>query len=81
MRNDLEPVAAAMVPAVGALLGAMRAAGALRAAVSGSGSAVFGLFRSRERARAAARSAISAGAAGTYVGRTLPRAAAGPRPA
>lgn len=49
--NDLAPAAAA-----GGLPEALAAAGAFRADVSGAGPAVYGLFRERERARAAAAS-------------------------
>jgi 4-diphosphocytidyl-2-C-methyl-D-erythritol kinase len=52
--NDLEPAARALCPAVGEGLAAMRAAGADRALVCGSGPTVAGLFRRAEAARAAA---------------------------
>jgi 4-diphosphocytidyl-2-C-methyl-D-erythritol kinase len=52
--NDLEPAARALCPAVGEALAAVRAAGADRALVCGSGPTVAGLFRRAEAARAAA---------------------------
>ena len=45
---------------IGALAARLRAAGALRAAMTGSGSVVFGLFASRARAREARRDAARA---------------------
>jgi 4-diphosphocytidyl-2-C-methyl-D-erythritol kinase len=52
--NDLEPAARALCPAVEDALGAVRAAGADRALVCGSGPTVVGLFRRVDAARAAA---------------------------
>ncbi len=43
-RNDFEPVVAARHPEIAEAVGALRAAGARLAMMSGSGSAVFGLF-------------------------------------
>jgi 4-diphosphocytidyl-2-C-methyl-D-erythritol kinase len=43
-RNDFEPVVAARHPAIGEAVAALRAAGAVLAMMSGSGSAVYGLF-------------------------------------
>jgi 4-diphosphocytidyl-2-C-methyl-D-erythritol kinase len=54
LRNDLEPVVTKHHPAVGRLRQSLVDAGAAFAAMSGSGSAVFGLF---ERADAARRTA------------------------
>ncbi len=54
--NDLEPVVAAHHPEVTRLVRALRHAGATLAAMSGSGSAVFGLFDRRRDAVAAVRS-------------------------
>lgn len=48
--NDLEASVVARVPAVAEVLGRLREAGARAAAMTGSGSAVFGLFASRARA-------------------------------
>jgi 4-diphosphocytidyl-2-C-methyl-D-erythritol kinase len=52
--NDLEPAARALCPAVDHALAAVRAAGADRALVCGSGPAVVGLFRRADAARGAA---------------------------
>jgi 4-diphosphocytidyl-2-C-methyl-D-erythritol kinase len=55
LENDLEPCALALRPELAATLTALRAAGALGAAVSGSGPTCFGLFeRLDEAVRAAA---------------------------
>ena len=51
--NALEETAAALVPEIGALKEKLLAAGAAGACMSGSGSAVFGLFKSEEAAKAA----------------------------
>jgi 4-diphosphocytidyl-2C-methyl-D-erythritol kinase len=51
--NDLAEVAERLCPASAALRRELRTRGALVAAVSGSGSAVFGVFETRERAQAA----------------------------
>ena len=53
MTNDLEGPAVRRVPEIGSAKAALLAAGALGSAMSGSGSAVFGLFRSRRDARVA----------------------------
>jgi 4-diphosphocytidyl-2-C-methyl-D-erythritol kinase len=42
--NDFEPVVAARHPEIAQIVGALRAAGVAAAAMTGSGSAVFGLF-------------------------------------
>jgi 4-diphosphocytidyl-2-C-methyl-D-erythritol kinase len=52
--NDLEPAARALCPAVDEALRAVRAAGADRALVCGSGPTVVGLFRRADAARGAA---------------------------
>ncbi len=52
--NDLEPAALALRPRIGDALEALRAAGAARALISGSGPTAFGLFVDRESAEAAA---------------------------
>lgn len=51
--NDLAPVTEILVPEVGELREALVRAGALGAAMSGSGTAVYGLFGSEAAARAA----------------------------
>jgi 4-diphosphocytidyl-2-C-methyl-D-erythritol kinase len=51
--NDLSEVAERLCPASAELRRELRRRGALVAAVSGSGSAVFGIFETRERAHAA----------------------------
>jgi len=53
--NDLEGPVAARHPEIRRIVRALARAGAFHAAMSGSGSAVFGLFRSRPRAAAAAK--------------------------
>lgn len=53
--NDLEPSVVARHPEVGALKQTLLDEGALAAAMSGSGSSVFGLFGSAARAQAALR--------------------------
>ncbi|MCC6347225.1 MAG: 4-(cytidine 5'-diphospho)-2-C-methyl-D-erythritol kinase [Nitrospirales bacterium] len=54
--NDFEEVVSAEYPVIGALKLRMREQGAALALMSGSGSAVFGLFEDRERALSASRS-------------------------
>jgi 4-diphosphocytidyl-2-C-methyl-D-erythritol kinase len=56
LRNDLQPPVVARHPAVARAIAAMQARGAAYAAMTGSGSAVFGLFSDARGARAAARS-------------------------
>jgi 4-diphosphocytidyl-2-C-methyl-D-erythritol kinase len=53
MINDLEPAIARHHPEIDHMRTALRRAGALAAAMSGSGSAVFGLFQKRADALAA----------------------------
>ena len=53
--NDLEGPVVARYPAIGEMVRRLRAAGAVRAAMTGSGSAVFGLFGSPEAAERARR--------------------------
>ena len=53
--NDLEKVVARRHPVVSTLVRALNKEGAFHAALSGSGSAVFGLFSRRSAAQAAAR--------------------------
>jgi 4-diphosphocytidyl-2-C-methyl-D-erythritol kinase len=53
-RNDLEPPVVARHPEISRLIGDLRRCGAVHAAMSGSGSAVFGLFDRETTARKAA---------------------------
>jgi 4-diphosphocytidyl-2-C-methyl-D-erythritol kinase len=53
MVNDLEPLIARHHPEIETMKQALRRAGAVAAAMSGSGSAVFGLFRQRRDAQVA----------------------------
>jgi 4-diphosphocytidyl-2-C-methyl-D-erythritol kinase len=68
VENDLAALAEELCPQAASLRAALAAAGALAACVSGSGSAVFGLFAS-EGAAEAARERVAAGAAWTAVAR------------
>ncbi|HXR30549.1 MAG TPA: hypothetical protein VN752_05370 [Solirubrobacterales bacterium] len=52
--NDLEPAASSLRPEIGEALDALRAAGAPRVLLTGSGPTAFGLFESLAEARAAA---------------------------
>ncbi len=72
--NNLQPPVERHHPSIAALVSGLRTAGAEHAAMSGSGSAVFGLFASDAKARRAAASLGRAGhhAIATY---TLSRAA------
>ena len=63
MINDLEPPVVRRHPEIGALRTVLREAGAVAAAMSGSGSAVFGLFRSRARPPQGASSRCRGGGA------------------
>ena len=49
VRNDLEPAATRLCPRIALLRAALLGAGALAAAMSGSGAAVYGVFESEER--------------------------------
>jgi 4-diphosphocytidyl-2-C-methyl-D-erythritol kinase len=73
LRNDLEPAVTAHHPTIGRIRQALREAGATVAAMSGSGSTVFGLF---ERYDAARRTASDLARPGWLVAstRTLTRA-------
>jgi 4-diphosphocytidyl-2-C-methyl-D-erythritol kinase len=73
MVNDLEPPVLRRHPEIGDLKTSLKAAGAIAAAMSGSGSAVFGLFRSRAAATKAVRP-LSRGGARALLTRTLTRA-------
>ena len=58
--NDFEPVVGLRHPEIATYVEALRGAGALPAMMSGSGSAVFGIFADAERARAAVDAAARA---------------------
>jgi 4-diphosphocytidyl-2-C-methyl-D-erythritol kinase len=73
MVNDLEPPVVRRHPEIGTLKAALREAGAVAAVMSGSGSAVFGLFRSRSAAQRAIKSVSRGGSRGLLT-RTLTRA-------
>jgi 4-diphosphocytidyl-2-C-methyl-D-erythritol kinase len=73
--NDLEPVVTAHHPEIGRIVRALERAGASHAAMSGSGSAVFGLFDGRPPAERAAKALIRTfpKSAAVFVTRTLNR--------
>ena len=73
MINDLEPPVMRRHQEIGALKQQLRELGATAAAMSGSGSAVFGLFRSRAAAERAVKP-LSRNGAKALVTRTLTRA-------
>jgi 4-diphosphocytidyl-2-C-methyl-D-erythritol kinase len=73
MINDLEPPVVRRHPEIGTLKGVLREAGAVAAAMSGSGSAVFGLFRTHAAALRALKPVTRAGARARLT-RTLSRA-------
>jgi 4-diphosphocytidyl-2-C-methyl-D-erythritol kinase len=73
MINDLEPPVVRRHPEIAALKTSLREAGAVAAAMSGSGSAVFGLFRSRAAAAACVKPLSRAGSTALLT-RTLSRA-------
>jgi 4-diphosphocytidyl-2-C-methyl-D-erythritol kinase len=73
MINDLEPPVMRRHQEIGAFKAQLRDAGALAAAMSGSGSAVFGLFTGRAAADRAARTLSKKGSK-ALVTRTLSRA-------
>ncbi len=70
--NDLEAPVARRHPEIASLRAVLAGAGARAAAMTGSGSAVFGLFGTRAAARRAARAAAEAGHA-ALVTRTVDR--------
>jgi 4-diphosphocytidyl-2-C-methyl-D-erythritol kinase len=70
--NDLQLPVARRHPEIARIVSALRRAGAAYAAMSGSGSAVFGLFDGQARARAAQR-ALATRKQRTFVIRTLTR--------
>ena len=74
MINDLEPPVVRRHPEIGGLKAALREAGAVAAAMSGSGSAVFGLFRDRSRRRRGRSARSSRSGARASLTRTLTRA-------
>ncbi len=73
MINDLEPPVVRRHPEISTLKAQLKELGAIAAAMSGSGSAVFGLFRNRAAAERAVRP-LSKGGARALVTRTLTRA-------
>jgi 4-diphosphocytidyl-2-C-methyl-D-erythritol kinase len=72
MVNDLEAPVAEHHPEIARIISALRRGGATQAAMSGSGSAVFGLFSSRQPAATAA-ARLSARSFRTLLTRTLNR--------
>jgi 4-diphosphocytidyl-2-C-methyl-D-erythritol kinase len=72
--NDLQQPVAKRHPTIARIVSALRRAGASHAAMSGSGSAVFGLFRRRSDADCAARAIAATLHTRTLVTRTLSRA-------
>ena len=72
MVNDLEPPVIRRHPEILAIRGALREAGAVASAMSGSGSAVFGLFRTRLQA-ARAQGSLSPMGGTIVLSRTLSR--------
>ena len=73
MINDLEPPVVRRHPEITGLKTALREAGAVASAMSGSGSAVFGLFRSRAAASNAVKP-LSKGGNRALLTRTITRA-------
>jgi 4-diphosphocytidyl-2-C-methyl-D-erythritol kinase len=72
MINDLEPPVVRRHPEIGALRTLLRESGAIAASMSGSGSAVFGLFKT-QAAAARALKPVSRGGARAILTRTLSR--------
>ena len=76
VRNDFEEAWAPVRPEIGRIKGELLAAGALAAGLSGSGSAVFGLFASGEGASEANRRILGNAGSGPgrrcYVARSIP---------
>ena len=72
MVNDLEPPVLRRHPEIAEIKTALKAGGAVAASMSGSGSAVFGLFRSRTAAERLLRP-LARGGAKTLLTRTLTR--------
>ncbi|HXG55483.1 MAG TPA: 4-(cytidine 5'-diphospho)-2-C-methyl-D-erythritol kinase [Vicinamibacterales bacterium] len=73
MINDLEPPVVRRHPEISEIRAQLREGGAVAAAMSGSGSAVFGLFRTRHGAAKVLRP-LAKGGARTILTRTLTRA-------
>ncbi len=73
MINDLEPPVLRRHPEIATLKSALREAGAVASAMSGSGSAVFGLFRSRAAAARCVKP-LSKGGSQALLTRTISRA-------
>jgi 4-diphosphocytidyl-2-C-methyl-D-erythritol kinase len=73
MINDLEPPVVRRHPEIGTLKSLLREAGAVAAAMTGSGSAVFGLFRTQSAGLRAVKSVGRTGARAKLT-RTLSRA-------
>jgi len=73
MINDLEPPVVRRHPEISTIKAALREAGAVAAAMSGSGSAVFGLFRTRPAAARAVQP-LSRMAHAVFLSHTLSRA-------
>jgi 4-diphosphocytidyl-2-C-methyl-D-erythritol kinase len=73
-RNDLEAAAERLRPELSSLRSALVSQGAVSARLSGSGSTVFGVFRSEPEARAAAAALGRREGVRALVSRTLPRA-------
>jgi 4-diphosphocytidyl-2-C-methyl-D-erythritol kinase len=72
MVNDLEPPVVRRHPEIAEIKGSLKEGGAVAASMSGSGSAVFGLFRSRIAAARLLRP-LARGGASTCLTRTLTR--------
>jgi 4-diphosphocytidyl-2-C-methyl-D-erythritol kinase len=70
LRNDLEPAATRLNPAVAELQREIEKHGALAAAMSGSGPTVYGLFEDEGRAREAEREVRERNGAETWLSRT-----------
>jgi 4-diphosphocytidyl-2-C-methyl-D-erythritol kinase len=70
--NDLEPPVIERHPVIGRLIGQLAGLGAAMAAMSGSGSTVFGVFRTAKAADTAARTLRKSGAR-TMVARMMKR--------
>ena len=72
MVNDLEPPVVRRHPEIAEIKGALKEGGAVAASMSGSGSAVFGLFRTRSGAEKLLKP-LARGGARTHLTRTLTR--------
>jgi 4-diphosphocytidyl-2-C-methyl-D-erythritol kinase len=76
MRNDLQPIVVERWPVVAEVLSTVAATGPLRAAVTGSGAAVYAVYADRRSAEAAAEKVGKRW--WTHVGSTVGRASARP---